>query len=141
MSSFSKRMKRLRRLAGEHEKPVPDVAVVPYVAPAETVEAGLKRLNLPALLEDLTHLEPPPPSGSFSTYEDVGGAAMVGPTDVIEEQVRRFQVEGAEHVVFDLRPCLEDWEEQLTVLGEQLLPQLRAGDASSTNVPGEVKSA
>lgn len=132
ISSLVKRMKRLRRLAGEHEKPTPEVAVVPYVSPAPTVEEGLSRINLPALLEDLTRYEVPPPSGAFTSFEDVGGAAMVGPIDVIGEQVRRFQEEGAEHVVFDLRPCLDNWEEKLAVLGEELLPALRAGDSETS---------
>jgi hypothetical protein len=56
---------------------------------------------------------------------------MVGPVDVIGEGVRAFQEEGAQHIVFDLRPCLENWEEKLAVLGEELLPALRAGDPAT----------
>jgi probable F420-dependent oxidoreductase len=136
ISSLRVRMKRLRRLAEEHGKPTPETAVIPYVAPADTVEEGLARINLPALLEDLRAHEPPPPSGAFETFDDIGGAAIAGPVDVIGEQVRAFQDEGAQHVIFDLRPCLEDWEERLALLGEELLPRLRAGDRAGE--PSEV---
>lgn len=128
LSSFELRMKRLRRLSGEAGRSLPAVGVVPYVVPADTIEAGIKRLNLAALLEDLRAHEPPPPSGSFDSFDDAGGAAIVGPPDVIVEAVRRFQDAGADHFVFDLRPCLEDWEDQLIDLGENVLPMLRQGD-------------
>jgi alkanesulfonate monooxygenase SsuD/methylene tetrahydromethanopterin reductase-like flavin-dependent oxidoreductase (luciferase family) len=128
MSSLEFRMKRLRRLSAESDKPLPKVGVVPYVVPADTVEAGVKRLNLEALLEDLNAHEPPPPSGRFESYEDAGGAAIAGPPDVIVEAVRRFQDAGTDHFVFDLRPCLEDWEDRLGYLGENVLPVLREGD-------------
>ena len=128
ISSFIKRMGRLRRLAGEASKPEPDAAVVPYISPASTVEKGLERINLGGLLEDLRKYEPPPPSGSFDSYEDVGGAAIAGPADVLIERVRQFQTEGARHFIFDLRPCLKDWEDQLAFLGESVLSPLRRED-------------
>jgi alkanesulfonate monooxygenase SsuD/methylene tetrahydromethanopterin reductase-like flavin-dependent oxidoreductase (luciferase family) len=105
--------------------------VVPYVVPAATVEQGVARLNLEALLEDLNAHEPAPPSGCFDTYEDAGGAAIAGPPDVIVEAVRRFQEAGADQFVFDLRPCLEDWEDRLPDLGENVLPVLRQGDQAA----------
>jgi probable F420-dependent oxidoreductase len=128
LSSFTQRIKRLRRLSSEAGKRTPDVGVIPYIIPARTVEAGLRRLNAEALLADLQRHEPPPPSGAFSSVEDIGGAAIVGPAEVIVERVRQFQQEGTQHFVFDLRPCLEDWEDRLAYLGEEVLPLLRAGD-------------
>ena len=131
ISSFELRMKRLRRLSGEADKSLPAVGVVPYVVPAASVEEGIKRLNLDALLEDLNAHEPPPPSGSYGSYDDAGGAAIAGPPDVIVEAVRRFQDAGTDHFVFDLRPCLEDWEERLADIGDNVLPTLREGDRAA----------
>lgn len=128
ISSFTKRMTRLRRLADEHGKPIPDVAVVPYVVPADTVEEGRARLNVDAVLEDLRAHEPPPPSGAFDSFDDIGGAVIAGPAEVMVEAVRTFQSEGAKHFVFDLRPCLEDWEDRLAYLAEQVMSLLRNGD-------------
>ncbi len=134
--SLAKRMKRLRRLSDEAGRPLPEVGVVPYVSPADTVEAGLARVNVPALLEDLTKLEPPPPSGSYSSVDDIDGAVIAGPPEVIVEEVRAFQEPGVEHFVFDLRPCLDEWEEQLAVLGEQVLPLLHDGDGRNRTGDG-----
>lgn len=64
----------------------------------------------------------------FGAVDDVSGAAIAGPADVIVERVRQIQDAGVQHFVFDLRPCLEDWEDRLSYLGERVLPQLHAGD-------------
>lgn len=128
VTSLTSRMRRLNRLSEEAGQTLPRVGAIPYIAPADTVEAGWARIKLDALLADLNAHEPPPPSGSFRTVDDVGGAVIAGPADVIIERVREIQEAGVEHFVFDLRPCLEDWEDRLQYLGERVLPQLHAGD-------------
>jgi probable F420-dependent oxidoreductase len=130
LANFKKRMARMRRIADEHQKPTPDAAVIPYVVPADTVEQGVARLHLDGLAADLNANEPPPASGRYETMADVDGAAIAGPPDVIVEAIRRFQTEGAQHIIFDLRPCLEDWEDRLQDLGENVLPLLRRGDGA-----------
>ena len=128
ITSLEARVRRAHRLAREAGQAPPRVGAIPYIVPADTVEQGWARVNLEALLADLNAHEPPPPSGAFRAVDDVGGAAIAGPADVIVERVRQLQHAGVQHFVFDLRPCLQDWEDRLTYLGERVLPQLHAGD-------------
>jgi len=140
LANFVKRMKRMRRIAGERGRVAPTAAVIPYVVPADTVQEGMARLSLAGLLDDLNAHEPPPASGRYETFDDVDGAAVAGPASVIIDAVRRFQAEGAEHFIFDLRPCLEDWEDRLAYLGEHVLPALHREDLAAS-AHGERHSA
>ena len=56
------------------------------------------------------------------------GVAIAGPPDHIIEEVRRDQEAGADVFVFDLRARFEDYEELVQLIGEEILPVLRAGD-------------
>lgn len=125
-------VKRMRRLATEAGKEFPRTGTIPLVSPAKTVELGAKYADIDALAEEMRHFGfLTPPSGGFATTDDFDGALMSGPPDVIVEEVRKNQVSGAEHVVFDLRQRFGEWEECLAVLGEEVLPELHRGDARS----------
>jgi alkanesulfonate monooxygenase SsuD/methylene tetrahydromethanopterin reductase-like flavin-dependent oxidoreductase (luciferase family) len=125
-SDLRKRLAIIDRiLADEPSRPV---GVIPYVSPGKTVEAGAAFFNLPALFADTTRHYGTPP-GDLSTLDDLDGAAIAGPPDVIIDQVRRYQAAGATHFVFDLRARFADWEECVALLGEEVLPELRRGDS------------
>jgi probable F420-dependent oxidoreductase len=126
---FDGLVKRMRRLADEAGKPVPNTGTIPLVSPAKTVELGAKYADIDGLADEMAHFGlMMPPSGSFSTAEDFDGALMAGPPDVIVEEVRKHQATGAEHMVFDLRQRFSEWDECLAVLGEEILPELHRGD-------------
>lgn len=119
---FTELRQRMERLALKADKPLPVAAVSPYVVPARTLEEGLQHINLPALLDESSMLY----GESFATYDDLDGAAIVGPPSVIAEEVRKSQDLGVQHFVFDLRPVFDHFEEGLILLGEEVLPELRA---------------
>ena len=66
-----------------------------------------------------------PPSGRFSTLEDIHGVLLAGAPQDIARETRAYQEAGAEHVVYDLRLRYADWYEQIDLLGEEVLPALR----------------
>jgi hypothetical protein len=70
----------------------------------------------------------PPPSGAFRDLDDLDGAAIAGPADVIVAQIRRLQDAGVEHFVFDLRTRFAEFEECVEMLGAEVLPLLHRGD-------------
>ena len=106
-------------------RPVPETAVVPYVLPAKTVEEGAAKIegSLLPLMDGLRRAHRD--SGrSFETIDDLDGAVIVGPPDLMIEQVRRYQACGVTHFVFDFRADNEHFEEHLSVIGETVLPEL-----------------
>jgi probable F420-dependent oxidoreductase len=115
---------RMERLAAGAGRPRPVAAVIPYVSPGRTVEEAAKAFNLDELLSTAAKQYLPPPSGRFETLDDLDGAAIAGPADVIVEHVRRFQAVGIEHLVFDLRTRFDRFEECLEMLGTEVLPEL-----------------
>jgi alkanesulfonate monooxygenase SsuD/methylene tetrahydromethanopterin reductase-like flavin-dependent oxidoreductase (luciferase family) len=133
-----KRVARLARFAEEHNRPQLPVGVIPYVSPAPTVEEGTKAFNLPALFADSARMYELPASGAFTSLEELDGAAIAGPADVIVEHVRAYQAEGVSHFVFDLRARFRDWSECLEMLGTEVLPTLRRENGES---PGSGPSA
>jgi hypothetical protein len=47
------------------------------------------------------------------------------PSDIVRE-TRAYEQAGADHVVYDLRLRFADWCEQIDLLGQEVLPALRA---------------
>jgi probable F420-dependent oxidoreductase len=126
--AFVQLLERMRRLADEAGKPVPATGTIPYVSPARTVEEGIRAFRMDSLLHDTEKGYGLGPSGSMQTLADLDGAAIAGPPDVIEAEVRRHQEVGVEHFVFDMRGRFEDWEACLAAIGEEVLPRLHKGD-------------
>lgn len=93
----------MKRVADEAGKPLPTTRTIPYVSPAPTVEQGAAAFCMEALLEDTERAYGHGPRGKLEGLEDLDGAAIVGPPDVILEEVRRHQEVGVEHFVFDMR--------------------------------------
>jgi probable F420-dependent oxidoreductase len=122
------RIARMERLAVEAGRPRPLAAVIPYVSPGRTVEEAATAFDLDELISTAAKQSLPPPSGRFQTLEDLDGAAIAGPADVIVEHVRAFQAVGIEHLAFDLRTRFDRYEECLEMLGTEVLPRLHRGD-------------
>ncbi len=123
------RVKQMKRQAAEKNRPLPVAAVIPYVSPGRTVEEGAKYYNLQELIGTTgggRYLMPP--SGKFETLEDLDGAAIAGPADVIIEKVRAYQAVGIDHFVFDFRTRFAQFEECVEMVGTEVLPKLHNGD-------------
>lgn len=72
-----------------------------------------------------------PPSGSFSTIDDIRGALLVGePMDIVEG-VLEFAQRGFDHFSFDVRGQFDRFEDSLELIAERVLPELRAATASA----------
>ena len=46
------------------------------------------------------------------------------PGDIVEV-TRKYEEAGLNHIVYDFRYRYDDWEEQMDLLGNEVLPQLR----------------
>ncbi|HEX2227935.1 MAG TPA: LLM class flavin-dependent oxidoreductase, partial [Candidatus Binatia bacterium] len=66
-----------------------------------------------------------PPGGVFSTLDDIRGYILAGtPADIVRES-RTYEESGADHIVYDLRFRYADWREQIDLLGNEVLPELK----------------
>jgi hypothetical protein len=67
-----------------------------------------------------------PKSGTFSTVEDIEGLLMAGTPANIARDTKRYEEAGLNHIVFDLRFRYADWYQQIDLLGQEVLPAVRA---------------
>lgn len=66
-----------------------------------------------------------PPSGRFETVEDLAGLLITGSPDQCAQQSASMIDSGVTHLIFDLRLVFDDYRQQITMLGEEVLPALR----------------
>jgi alkanesulfonate monooxygenase SsuD/methylene tetrahydromethanopterin reductase-like flavin-dependent oxidoreductase (luciferase family) len=129
---FARRIEQMRRMAEQKRRTdLPHAGAIPWVSPGKTREEASKMLDLPMLLAATEQRYGEPPNGRTGRLEDLDGAVIAGPADVIIDGVRKYQEVGGLHFVFDLRARVDDWEDCVAFLGEEVLPDLKRGDLTS----------
>jgi alkanesulfonate monooxygenase SsuD/methylene tetrahydromethanopterin reductase-like flavin-dependent oxidoreductase (luciferase family) len=127
MDTLAKRIDSIRSLEAEQGKKPITIAVIPPTSIEETRDEALRHVNIPGLLAwaNKAKFAVKPPSGKFETAEDLAGQLIVGsPEDAVAE-CRKFEALGVEHLVFDFRFKFEKWDEQIELLGNEVLPKLK----------------
>ena len=126
--TIAERVATMREMTAANGRPMPTVAVIPPTSIAATHDLALSGVNLEGLLA-WANLRgkwwAKPPSGSFTTAEDIEGSLIAGTPDEVVEQVGRFAEVGVEHLVFDLRMNFDRWFASVELLGREVLPALR----------------
>jgi alkanesulfonate monooxygenase SsuD/methylene tetrahydromethanopterin reductase-like flavin-dependent oxidoreductase (luciferase family) len=104
----------------------PIVGMIPLTSVAASAAEALAAVDLPALLDAANRQRfwVRPSSGRFETASDLAGVLLVGSPEEIAGQVRTVTDLGLDLLVFDLRLRFRDWEDQLRLLGEEVLPLL-----------------
>lgn len=127
LETFRSRMGYVHKLAAEAGKPRVTVAVMPYTSVAGSREEALADIDVPGLIRSTNGIARllKPPSGAFSTLEDIEGMLLAGTPDDVAGGVQAFAEAGAEHIVFDLRFRYADWYEQIERLSREVLPRFR----------------
>ncbi len=142
MPTFRKRISRLRRLAGEAGRAVPTTGAIPITSPARTREEARAKVNWQGMLTGAVKGDwELPASGAWETAEDLEGALIFGTPEDIVAETRKFQEAGLDHLVYDLRFRFDDWEDCVGILGEDVLPELRRGDAETSAQTMPVEAA
>lgn len=121
------RVDTMRKESAEHDRPMPTVGIIPTTSVASSREEALSRVNVDGLLTwaNNSRFWVKPPSGSFQTVEDLAGVLIHGTPDDVLEQVVELRDSGVDHLVFDFRLSFPLWEEQMHILGEEVLPKLK----------------
>jgi alkanesulfonate monooxygenase SsuD/methylene tetrahydromethanopterin reductase-like flavin-dependent oxidoreductase (luciferase family) len=105
----------------------PAIGMIPPTSIAATREQALAGVNVDGLLAwaNKARFWVKPPAGRFETIDDLEGVLVWGGPDDIVDQCGRLREAGAEHIVFDMRLSYDRWQEQIDLLGREVLPKLR----------------
>jgi alkanesulfonate monooxygenase SsuD/methylene tetrahydromethanopterin reductase-like flavin-dependent oxidoreductase (luciferase family) len=128
LPTFASRVDYLRTLCQKAQRPMVRTAVMPFTTIGKNQEAALSGIDVKSLIDDDYNFSMwvKPPSGKFETLADIHGVILAGsPADIVRES-RAYEQAGADHIVYDLRLRFADWYEQIDLLGNEVLPALRA---------------
>jgi alkanesulfonate monooxygenase SsuD/methylene tetrahydromethanopterin reductase-like flavin-dependent oxidoreductase (luciferase family) len=134
LPTLTTRLADLRaRFAPRRTKPI--VGMIPLTSVAASREAALAAIDLPALLDAANRQRfwVRPPSGRFETAEDLAGSLLAGHPEEIATQLEPVTDLGLDLLVFDLRLRFPDWEEQLRLLGQEVLPLVQDDHAAPSH--------
>ena len=129
MKTFEKRVKALRQKAAEAGREPLTPSAIPITSPATTREKALSKVNWREMMEQAYRAKWENESGRWETPEDLDGALIAGPPEVIIADTRRYQEAGLAHIVYDLRFRYDDWFECIDIIGKEVLPEMRRLDA------------
>lgn len=124
LATLRARVATLREVAEGLGRPMPAVGIVPATTVAARREDALAGIDLSGLFKTANGARfwVKPPSGEFSTIEDLEGLLLWGSPQDIVRQVRKLEAAGVGHVVFDCRLDFSRFEEQMELLGHEVLP-------------------
>lgn len=102
----------------------PIVGMIPLTSVAASREEALAAIDLSALLDAANRQRfwIRPASGRFESADDLAGSLLAGRPEDVAAQLRAVTGLGLDLLVFDLRLRFPDWEGQLRLLGEEVLP-------------------
>lgn len=125
--TFEQRVRYLRELRAQRNKPMIETAVMPFTTIGKNQDDALKGINVANLIDEAHNSSSwvKPPSGKFSTLEDLRGVILAGTAADIARETRAYEKAGADHIVYDLRLRYADWFDQIDLLGREVLPALR----------------
>ena len=128
LRTFGKLVKYLHGQAEKHGREMPTTGAIPITTVARDPEASLRDVNVKGLINEGNTNRPwwvKPDSGTFSTIDDIEGLLLWGTPQQIAGVTRKYEEQGLDHIVYDLRYRFKDWDEQLDLLGSEVLPLLR----------------
>ena len=125
------RVDTLVTISAEHGRPRPTVGVIPSASIGRTRQEALARVNVDGLLAWANNARfwVKPKSGRFERVDDLRGVLLYGTADDVVEQCLELRAAGVDDLVFDFRLSFPEWEEQMRILGEQVLPRV-TGEAA-----------
>lgn len=128
LQTFKKRMEYLRELCDDANRPMIETAVMPFTTVGRNQHDALTGIDIAGLIDEAHNSSTwvKPPSGSFSTLEDLRGVILAGSPEDIVRETKAYESAGVSHIVFDLRLRYADWHNQIDLLGTYVLPALRA---------------
>ncbi len=131
--TYEARIKKIRQMCAEQDKPTILTGAVPVTSVDDSFASAAARVNVPGLIKNANAQKfwTRPPSGEFTTVEELDGSILIGSPDDIVRGVRRYQELGCDLLVFDLRMRFPDYLQQIEVLAKEVLPRVSERAASA----------
>ena len=129
-ATFNKMVKYLEEQCKLAGRPMVTTGAIPITSLDKNRDVALSKVNVKGLINEgntpakKTWVRPA--SGTFSTVADIEGLLMAGTPADIARDTKRYEEAGLNHIVFDLRFRYADWYQQIDLLGQEVLPAVRA---------------
>lgn len=132
--TYETRVRKIRQMCAEQGKPMILTGAVPVTSLDVTTEAAIARMNVSGLIKNANAQKfwLKPPSGQFTTIEELDGSILAGTPDDVVRGVRRYQELGCDLLIFDLRMRFPDYLQQIEVLAKEVLPRVSGRAAAGT---------
>jgi alkanesulfonate monooxygenase SsuD/methylene tetrahydromethanopterin reductase-like flavin-dependent oxidoreductase (luciferase family) len=107
---------------------------VPVTSIDTSTRSAVERLNVPGLIKNANAQKfwLKPPSGEFTTIEELDGSILAGTPDDVVNGVRRYQELGCDLLIFDFRMRFPDYLEQIKTLAREVLPRVSGARAGAS---------
>jgi alkanesulfonate monooxygenase SsuD/methylene tetrahydromethanopterin reductase-like flavin-dependent oxidoreductase (luciferase family) len=129
-ATFNKMVKYLEEQCKLAGRPMVTTGAIPITSIDKNRDVALSKVNVKGLINEGNQPSKKtwvrPKSGTFSTVEDIEGLLMAGTPANIARDTKRYEEAGLNHIVFDLRFRYADWYQQIDLLGQEVLPAVRA---------------
>jgi alkanesulfonate monooxygenase SsuD/methylene tetrahydromethanopterin reductase-like flavin-dependent oxidoreductase (luciferase family) len=131
--TYEVRVAKIREMTAEQGKAPILVGAVPVTSIQATREAALAGLNVPGLIKNANNQKfwIKPPSGEFTTIDEIDGSILAGTPDDIVAGVQRYQEIGCDLLIFDFRFRFADWIDQIETLARDVIPHVRAAEVGT----------
>jgi alkanesulfonate monooxygenase SsuD/methylene tetrahydromethanopterin reductase-like flavin-dependent oxidoreductase (luciferase family) len=129
-ATFNKMVKYLEEQCKLAGRPMVTTGAIPITSIDKNRDVALSKVNVKGLINEgnapskKTWVKPA--SGTFSKVEDIEGLLIAGTPADIARDTKRYEDAGLNHIVYDLRFRYADWYEQIDLLGQEVLPKVRA---------------
>lgn len=131
LDTVSVRRELMEERAAARGRPLPEIGVIAPTSVAHDRAEALRGVNVEGLLtwaNTMGRWWVKPPSGRFETVSDLKGSLIAGTPDDVLTEVQAFKDHGVGHLVFDLRSQFDRWFESIELLGNEVLPSVRAAN-------------
>ncbi|MDE0169969.1 MAG: LLM class flavin-dependent oxidoreductase [bacterium] len=120
--SLRRRIDYMKELSAAQDKPVPVVALVAYVSPADESGDGMSHVDLDRMIPATRARHP---KSSFEETDDLGGIVSTGQPPDIARNLISFARLGVSHFIIDLRTQFNVWERSMRMVAAEVIPEVR----------------
>jgi alkanesulfonate monooxygenase SsuD/methylene tetrahydromethanopterin reductase-like flavin-dependent oxidoreductase (luciferase family) len=118
-TEFEHKMEFLSNLEDEHTRDL-TVGLVPLISVAETTEEAEAKLNIPKLVDEASKYG----DRDYDSKEEIEGYYIAGTPEECADQIQTFVDNGLDHVIFDMRHAFDEIEEMMTLIADEVIPNV-----------------